>query len=170
MRFLSAATLLLAFSSFAFAQTTQPTTRPATQPATVDPNAMLNQLLTPSRPTLKPLQPLPDAPTVDRTSGGNAVAPKAPSLRLIREGTYRFDRAGRLIKTPDGQAEFIFDADGQAMQDPPMVILPNLTLMGMESQIKSLGRDLRFRITGMITEYRDRNYILLDKAVVIPEK
>jgi hypothetical protein len=170
MRTLFAVVLVLGICSRAWSQTTRPTTRPATQPATVDPNAMINQLLTPSRPTVKPLQPLPDPPAIDRTSGAATVAPRAPTLHLIREGTYRFDRAGRLTKTPDGQYEFIFDSDGQAMQDPPMVVLPNLTLMSMESFIKTSGRELRFRITGMITEYRDRNYILLDKAVVVPEK
>ena len=28
------------------------------------------------------------------------------------------------------------------------------------------NRDLKFRITGMVTEYKSRNYILLEKAMV----
>ena len=61
------------------------------------------------------------------------------------------------------------EADGQAMKDPPMLILPNLRLMDMEKQVASLSRDLRFKVTGLITEYNGRNYILLDKAVVVSD-
>jgi hypothetical protein len=28
---------------------------------------------------------------------------------------------------------------------------------------------LHFRITGMVTEYKGRNYVLLDKVVVVPD-
>jgi hypothetical protein len=39
----------------------------------------------------------------------------------------------------------------------------------MEDAVRSSSRDLRFRVTGMITEYRGRNYILLEKVTVIPD-
>jgi hypothetical protein len=55
------------------------------------------------------------------------------------------------------------------MQDPPVIVLPNLKLMQMEQALKGTNRDLRFRITGMVTEYNGRNYILIEKAVVPPE-
>jgi hypothetical protein len=50
-----------------------------------------------------------------------------------------------------------------------MVILPNLRLMQMEESVTSSNRDLKFRVTGMVTEYRGRNYILLEKALVVPD-
>ena len=50
-----------------------------------------------------------------------------------------------------------------------MLILPNLKLMSMESAVTSADRDLRFRVTGMVTEYRGRNYVLLEKVVVVPD-
>ena len=56
------------------------------------------------------------------------------------------------------------------MRDPPVVILPNLKLMSMETAVGSANRDLRFRITGTVTEYHGRNYILLDKVVVMEDK
>jgi hypothetical protein len=55
------------------------------------------------------------------------------------------------------------------MQDPPVVILPNLKLMGMEQAVKNSSRDLKFSITGMVTEYNGRNYVLLEKVVVVPD-
>jgi hypothetical protein len=106
----------------------------------------------------------------DATSGAGAVAPGAPAVTVLREGTYVIDRTGRLTHSADGQqAEFTFDADGQALHDPPVIILPNLKLMQMESAVGGSNRDLRFRITGMVTEYRSRNYILLEKVVVVPD-
>jgi hypothetical protein len=41
--------------------------------------------------------------------------------------------------------------------------------MAMENATKAQSRDLRFRVTGMVTEYGGRNYILLEKVVVVPD-
>jgi hypothetical protein len=90
-------------------------------------------------------------------------------LTVLPEGTFIIDRAGRLTRNRSGQAEFTFDADGRALRDPPMIILPNRELMRMENHVAASSRDLRFRITGMVTEYRGRNYILLEKVTVIPD-
>jgi hypothetical protein len=98
------------------------------------------------------------------------VAPGVPVTNVLREGSLIIDRTGRIVRTPDGsQVEFVFDADGQALRDAPVIVLPNLTLMKMEQAATGVNRDLRFRITGMVTEYRGRNYVLLDKAMVVPD-
>ncbi len=89
---------------------------------------------------------------------------------MYSEGTFIFDRVGRLTHNADGtQAEFTFESDGKAMKDPPVIILPNLKLMTMEDVVKATNRDLRFRVTGMLTEYRGHNYLLLEKVLVPPE-
>ncbi|HEV8290940.1 MAG TPA: hypothetical protein VGP94_03420, partial [Tepidisphaeraceae bacterium] len=75
------------------------------------------------------------------------------------------DRIGRLTRTPEGQFEFTFEADGSALKDPPMIILPNVKLMVMESMVKNASRDLKFHVSGMVTEYNGRNYILLEQVV-----
>jgi hypothetical protein len=145
---------------------------PATRPAgSSDPDRMLKQLLTPARPTVRPLEPVPDAQAFDRTNriSAMAVGAKPEARPLIREGEIIAQRVGRLTRTAEGQAEFSFEADGQTLQDPPMVILPNLQLMRMENAIKNLGRDLRFRISGMVTEYNGRNYILIETVSVSSE-
>ncbi|MDB5319809.1 MAG: hypothetical protein JWN40_1440, partial [Phycisphaerales bacterium] len=70
----------------------------------------------------------------------------------------------------DGQtAELTFEADGKALKDPPMIILPNLKLMQMENAVAGNSRDLRFKVTGVVTEYKGRNYILLERVVVVPD-
>lgn len=149
---------------------TQPTTRPGSGVKPVPTSQLLDSLLKPPSGAGHALQPIPEGPTADATSGKAAVAPGAPSLNLLREGTYVVDRTGRLTRSPDGQtAELTFDADGKALKDPPMVILPNLKLMQMENAVTASSRDVRFKVTGMVTEYKGRNYILLEKVVVVPD-
>jgi hypothetical protein len=161
--------LSLTISTLALAQATQPTTRPAERVLPAD--QMLNQMLRPSGAApARPLQPMSQAPAIDTSTGSAAVAPGAASLHVLREGTFIVDRTGRLSRGADGQSwELTFEADGRAMKDPPLVVLPNLKLMAMEDAIKSQSRDLRFRVTGMVTEYGGRNYILLEKVVVVPD-
>lgn len=151
-------------TAWGFSQTTQPTSPP---PA----DQVLDQMLRPPPGgAVQSLQPVPNPPASDKTSGPAAVAPAAPALTVLREGTFLVDRVGRLTRSADGQSwEFTFESDGRAMQDPPVIILPNLKLMAMEQAVKSSNRDLRFRITGMVTEYNSRNYVLLEKVVVVPE-
>ena len=151
--------------------TTQPVSAPASDQPT--PQQMLDKMLQSPPGGAKPLPPSAEGPlATDKQSGygSNAVAPRTPPVAVQREGTFIFDRVGRLTHSPDGtQAEFTFEADGKTLKDPPVVILPNLKLMTMEDAVKSTNRDLRFRVTGMLTEYRGRNYLLLEKVLVPPE-
>lgn len=146
-----------------------PATQPAStaQPASSTTQNVYDRLLGPDVSAAeRPLQPTPRS-TVDRSTGVGAVAPGAPQLPTKREGTFVIDRVGRLSRAVDGGGwEFSFDADGAALQDPPMRVLPNLKLMVMEEAIENGGTDLRFRVSGSLTEYRGRNYILLEKVVV----
>ena len=152
-----------AITAIAIAQTTSPSS-PATTQSTYD-------RLLGTEPTLaeRPLQPAPRK-TADASTGAGAVAPGAPQLPTRREGTFIIDRMGRLARSADGQWEFSFDADGQAMQDPPMKVLPNLKLMVMEEAVERGGTDVRFRVSGSLTEYRGRNYILLEKVIVAQDR
>ena len=107
-----------------------------------------------------------DASRTDRTSGAAATAPGAPAVSLVRDGTYLTTRTGRLNLSADGKtATLTFDADRRTMRDPPMIVLPNAKLAAMESQRAGLFKDVKFRVSGTVTAYGGRNYILLDKAV-----
>src|SRR5688572_18636319 len=157
MRLATALFIVLGIAASAPAQTTRPISEPP------NPDMMLRQLLSPARPSAKPLDPV-GFPREDVTSK-TAVAPRVESQNLIREGSYIFNRVGRLTKTPEGQFEFTFEADGSALKDPPMLILPNQKLMIMESIVKNSSKDVKFEASGMVTEYNGRNYILLEHAV-----
>jgi hypothetical protein len=151
---------------------TQPTTRPAgttTQP--LPPGQLLDSLLKPPSAAGQPLQPIQEGPVMDVKTGNAAVAPGAPQINLRREGSYVVDRTARLTRggTDGQQSELTFDADGQAMKDPPMIILPNLKLMQMENAVTEGAKDMRFKVTGLVTEYKGRNYILLEKVVAVPD-
>ena len=145
-------------------------TQPATKPASAE--DVLGRMLRPnSAAGAQPLKPATAPGTMtDATSGSAAVAPDAAPSRVLREGDMIVNRTGRLEHGADGQQwEFVFDSDGKAMKDAPLIILPNLKLMDMEEAVKSSRRDLRFRITGEVTEYRGRNYVLLQKVLVVPD-
>ena len=153
---LAASAVVVAPLQAADAPSSRPSTRPAsTQPAKPDPKTMtsdqmLGQMLRPASPSQpKPLQPLVDVPSTDKTSGPGAVKPSAPMVATLREGTYIIDRVGRLEKTPDGsQSQFVFEADGKSLREPPLVIVPNLKLMMMETAVTGATRDLKFRVSG----------------------
>lgn len=167
-----AAVVACAFACITDAQT--PATQPSTQPA----NDVFDRLLGPDpvrdAPPLTPSQPTPapkpatPTPTVIPT--GPLAAGGAQQQAVAREGTYIVDRVGRLTRASDGALEFTLDADGKAMQDPPLRMIPNLKLADMEDAIASNSRDLRFRVTGMLTEYRGRNFVLIEKFVVLSEE
>jgi len=161
---------LIAIGSAVLAQPAD--TQPSTQPASPSADQVLNQMLRePSSNRTSALEPTPGPPSADAISGVGALAPNAPAVRLVREGTEIVDRVARLLKTPDGaQEELAFESDGRALDDPPMIILPNLMLVLMENRAASATSDPRFRISGMVTEYRGRNYILLEKVVVVQDK
>ena len=165
----SALLTVLLLAPVALAQT-QPATQPQSSGAQ-SPGDVLNEMLKPgAADKVKPLQPVAGTVMIDRTTS-NPVAPNARPLTLMREGSYVVDKTGRMTKSADGlNWEFTFEADQSNMTDPPVVLLPCLKLMMMQDQIKSASRDLRFRVTGMVTEYMGRNYLLLDKVVVVSDQ
>lgn len=158
---LLAAGCLVLIGSFALAQTTAPATQPMSA------KDRLDEMLKPGAEKRKPLTPITGDRLVDKTTV-NPVAPGARPLTLKREGGTVKDATGRVTKSADGKSfEFNFEADANAMQDPPMGLLPNLSLMMMQDQLKASGKDLKFRVSGMVTEYMGRNYLLLSKVVVV---
>ena len=146
---------------------TQPS--PETAPAAPSAEQLMSQMLKPPPAAAKPLQPKIDPPRFNGATGVGGVI-KTPVMALRREGTYIFDRVGRLTHNADGtQAEFTLQADAKTLADPPLIILPNMKLMSMEDIVKVTNRDVLFRVTGMLTEYRGRNYLLLEKVSVPAE-
>ena len=147
--------LIASLCPTAQAQDDQPTSRPS--PTTLPAQQMLDRMLQ-SRPDAgRPLSPGDAPPETDQ-----------PFVR--KEGDVLRQRVGRLVRARDGKAwEFHYEADGKTLQDPAMGILPNSYLAAMEATLKKSNRDVRFRITGVTTLYNGHNYILIERAVVIPD-
>ena len=128
---------------------------------------MLEQVTRGGRVLQGPLPPM----TTDRKSGGGAVKPNAPAVNLLRRGDLPRRPRRRGSPAPDGkQFEFTFDADGRALRDPPLILLPGQKLAALENAAAAAdARDHRYRVSGVVTEYRGRNYLLPDKVIVIPD-
>lgn len=123
-----------------------------------------------ARPLRPQAEPQAQPPQADLTSGPGAVAPNAPTLALVRDGTLLLDRVGRLTRGREPNTwEFTLDADGRALADPPLVVLPNRKLDQLEGLVRSSDRDVRLRVSGEVTEYRGRNFLLLQRWVQVPD-
>jgi hypothetical protein len=148
---------------------------PATQPAkpTTQPQStekVFDSMLKPvdSSPG-QVLHAIPaDKMRFDASTVSKSVAPNAPAVNLIRENTTLPPRTGRLSKTADGHDwQFVFDSDGKTLQDPPMIVMPNLNLESMEDAMANGSRDMRFIVSGVIYEYHGRNYLMV-QIVKVP--
>ncbi|HEY1685237.1 MAG TPA: hypothetical protein VGG19_10775 [Tepidisphaeraceae bacterium] len=102
------------------------------------------------------------------TTQPSSDAPGQSSTPIIREGSYIVDRVGHLTHSADGQQfQFVFDRATAVPGEPSINILQNLNLMLMENAVASNSQDIHFKITGIVTEYRGKNYVLLQKVVVV---
>lgn len=141
---------------------TVPTTQPA-DPGLSRSSAQnrLDQMLRAKPGSVRPLQPVPEDDQKARSV--KKLESESVDLLLKREGDLITDRVGRLQKTGTGW-DLHFESDGRALNDPPMGLLPNSNLARMEAAAERSGQDLRFRVTGMVTTYHGRNYLLVEKA------
>jgi hypothetical protein len=164
--------VLMFCTSAVFAQTqptttVSPTTRTVisstTRPSQLSAEEMLRQMLQPANQGSAPLKPVPnEPPPVDATSGTAAVAPRASTQPTQPDGSPFYDRVGRITRTADGKfLEFTLDSDSGPMTDPPMYLLPNHELQMLEDLVNNSYTDMKVRVSGEITEYRGRNYLLI---------
>ena len=129
-------------------------------------------MLQPRGDAAEPLQPAGNVPTgVDEAAP--APAPETPSATgrpLVREGTPLLDRIGRLTPSADGTSfQINFESDGRTLSEPPMTLLPNRRLMELESRLRTSYRDLKLSVSGEVTEYRGKNYLLLSRWSIVPD-
>jgi hypothetical protein len=150
------------------APATAPTTQPAMSPE--DAEKTLNELLRTKPGMARPIQPSPEEASARDKGTDEGIAPGEPAVPLKHEGDTISQRIVRLQKTQKGDWELRFESDGRAMQDPPVIALECRSLMRMQDQQKTAGRSLRFVVTGVLTEYRGRNYLLIEKAQVVPDE
>lgn len=80
---------------------------------------------------------------------------------VIPEGTILVERPGRLV-SEGGRATFVFLAAATGAHAQTMELLPNQLLEAME---RESGANTEFTISGQVTRYRGRNYLLLLKVL-----
>lgn len=150
-------TLLILYGSAALYAQSSGQSSPTTAPSTAE--QMLNQMLQPSNTGSNPATRPQQVPALEP----QGVVPHHATNNLLREGSDVISRAGHLQKAADGPySEFVFDQKPAESKLTPMLALPNLQLMSMEDAASATKQDLTFTVSGMVTEYKGRNYILLE--------
>jgi len=154
-----------------------PQTRPKTQPSSGD-DALITDLMREREQPPEPVSPTPDPAAADNADARTppvkpmdidlSVVGSAPALQgqskpteLRREGEFVVSRRGRIMRAPDANRSlFVFDSDGQALADPPMILLPCQLLENMEQIITDRGDQTVFVITGQVFTYHDVNFLM----------
>ncbi len=145
--------------------TSAPATRPTdvTNEATAD--AVIRALL--ATRTKRPL--LPKAATTAPSSQPASVAPKSIIRPLpMPPGAMLVDRVGRLVREQGGGwLALHFESEKKVLYEAPIRILPNRLLEEMEeAQTKATAAGVKFIVSGEVTEYRGRRYLLIRKMLI----
>ena len=93
------------------------------------------------------------------------VDPKAKLPLTVQEGDRVTHRMGRLGKDAKGTLLFVYEADATDLSEPPLILLPCLKLEQMELLV-SKKPNVKFMVTGEVTVYRGKGYLLLRKVML----
>lgn len=112
--------------------------------------------------TIPPIPPVGEDPY----KAGPMPKPAPNEPRIVEENKRVFNRSGRLITDEAGHTVFVFDSGA-----PPMRLLENSLRQYLEDATKGGKLLAKWRVSGLVTDYRKGNYLLLSKVVrVMPEE
>lgn len=132
--------------------TSEPTTQSTTEPATL-PIASTSPSTFPATTCAVPEDLIP---------------PALSSLTGLPEGTYLKDQVGRVARTPNTrEIDLLFDFAGKQTRIP---LLQSLRLMQIEKVVATEGWTTKFRISGTITDYKGRNYLMLERVARVEDE
>ena len=81
------------------------------------------------------------------------------------------DRIGRLVYDPEEQMWlFNFESDATHLTEAPIALLPCQLLEVMEKATHQSAQRIKYRISGRVTKYQNRNYLLLRKVLLVFER
>jgi hypothetical protein len=127
------------------------------EPAVDDPNDVLAM----PREVIEKLRLKRSALSVERsaknTEHSTQHAARSTDLVLV-------DRTALLVEQDDGRLVFVPDALGRNVQKLSLNLLPCAVLELTELKQTAEPEPLRFKIAGIITKYKGKNYLLLEKA------
>lgn len=154
---------------------------PRAQPLTLtddDHKSVDQQRLTLS-PIQKPLQKNNKTGTANKPFGGQIDSSRnrgsfsrgGKTRSDLKESAMIVDRVGRLVYDPDEQMwMFAFESDASHLTEAPIALLPCQLLEVMEKRTYQSTRRVKFRISGRVTKYQNRNYLLLRKLLLVFEQ
>lgn len=89
----------------------------------------------------------------------------------LAENTMIADRVGRLAYDPDTRYWlFAFEADGQSLAEPPIALLPSQLLEIVEKTLQKTSQPVKFRLSGQVTRYLNKNYLLPRKLLIVLDR
>ena len=96
----------------------------------------------------------------------SAVTSKLPVTHRYRQSSDSIlvDRTGFFVNQDDGRLVFVPDALGRNVQKLSLNLLPCAALELTELKQTGEPEPLRFKIAGIVTKYKGKNYLLLEKA------
>ena len=101
---------------------------------------------------------------LDRAVGPLVHSPRRATAdttnQPIAPGTMVLWRHGWMVREPAGAWSFVFAADATGLSDPPMILLPCRMLEDMERHALRSSQDEPLLVSGRVTRYRGRNYML----------
>ena len=110
------------------------------------------------------IPPIPEVGKEPFQPGPTPVRPKPADV--LEEGKRLFNREGQLDVDPLGRSMFVFNSG-----DKPMYLLENSWREYLENITDHGTKKLRWRLSGVVTVYGGRNYLLVTRVVhVLPEE
>lgn len=114
--------------------------------------------------------PIPPTTPADAPGGevsGTTLTPGETSLsaQLLPEGTFVVDRPGRLVRE-DEWWTFVFESADGSVRERPLLLLPNQQVELMEQTSASGTRSVVFIVSGEVTSYHGRNYLMVRKVLL----
>jgi len=100
----------------------------------------------------------------DIATGGKVASFERPAMKLDSVLT---DRTAVLVKQDKALPTFVLDAFGMSAGTASLQVLPCEALEFTEARVGSALNPLRFKIAGIRTKYKGKDYLLLQKATRI---
>lgn len=115
-----------------------------------------------ARPVSEPASADPAVTPAGNTAGSPPAANTTPGSAgsVIPEGTTLLNRRARLIRLTGGLLAAAFDGDTTSPAPAPMPFLRCKMTQKLDEAARSRGEDLNLTVSGRITVYDGRNYLL----------
>jgi len=111
-------------------------------------------------------EPIVQPARIEKRDSGWASAQTRPS-QTFRQDTILADRTAFLVGQDDGQFVFVLDALGRSAPKISLRLLPCEALELTEQRQSAELEQLTFKIAGIMTKYKDQNYLLLQRATKV---